>query len=148
MNVYNTPVFLCSSDTTGYCYIQTICSLIHGFISISYAFSTFSTGGCNPRYERDRNERQCSCQRYSPWSEGPAYSWLNETAGNLQTQRERNDPLLVKKSYRSAIEALKRKDHLPLTRKDGQELTNQRREKLSDNIGKWQWQWSGMKQGT
>lgn len=82
-----------------------------------------------------------------PWSEGPAYSWLNETAGNLQTQRERND-LLVKKSYRSAIEALKRKDHSPLTRKDGQELTNQRREKLSNNIGKWQWQWSGMKQGS
>lgn len=48
-------------------------------------------------------------------------------------QRERN--LLVKISCRSVTEALKHKDHSPLTRKDDQELTNQRREKFSDNIG-------------
>lgn len=50
-------------------------------------------------------------------------------------QRERNDPLLVKISCRSVTEALKHKDHSTLTRKDDQELTNQRREKFSDNIG-------------
>lgn len=56
-------------------------------------------------------------------------------------QRERNDPLLVKISWRSVTEALKHKDHSPLTRKDDQELTNQRREKFSESIG------SGMANG-
>lgn len=146
MNDYHTPVFLCSSYTTGYCYIQTICSLIHAFIRISYAFSTQEA--LIPGMKEIEMKDSVLVRDIQPWSERPAYSWLNETAGNLQEQREWNDPLLVKISCRSVIDALKHKDHSPLTRKDGHELTNQRREKLSYNIGKWQWQWSGMRQGT